>query len=688
MVRALSTGAVCAPAPRLISRVPPNPRPPMKNREWNLRDHADAIRFLAMDAVEAAKSGHPGMPMGMADVATVLFTQFLKFDATAPGWPDRDRFILSAGHGSMLLYALAYLTGYERMTIDEIRNFRQLHSLTPGHPEVDVSIGAEMTTGPLGQGISTAVGFALAERLLAARFGSDLVDHFTYVIASDGDLQEGISHEASSLAGHLSLGKLIVLWDDNSIQIDGSTGLAFTEKVGARYEAYGWHVQTVDGHDPAAIAAAITAAQTDARPSLIACKTVIGFGAPTKGGTKDCHGSPLGAEEIAKTREALGWTHEPFTVPQAILEDWREAGRRGQAARNAWEKRFAAAPQGPLLKQALSGTIPAATTAALAALKDKILADKPALATRVASGNALEAVVPTLPTLIGGSADLTPSNNTKTKSARAVTAADFSGQYIHYGVREHAMAAAMNGMALHGGIIPYGGTFLQFTDYCRPAIRLAALMKTRSIFVMTHDSIGLGEDGPTHQPVEHVAALRAIPNLLVFRPCDAVETAEAWEIALGTATSPSVLALTRQNLPTLRSDARENLTAKGGYVLFPATGVHRVTLIATGSEVEIAAKARSALEAAGIGTSVVSLPCWSLFEAQSESYRAGVIPANTLKIGIEAGVRMGWDRWIGPDGIFIGMKSFGESAPYQKLYEHFGITEKAVVEAAKARLSA
>jgi transketolase len=639
-----------------------------------------------MDAVEKAKSGHPGMPMGMADVATVLFSRFLKFDAAAPAWPDRDRFILSAGHGSMLLYALAYLTGYEAMTIDEIRNFRQLHSKTPGHPEIDLSIGAEMTTGPLGQGIATAVGFALAERLLAARFGSDLVDHFTYVIASDGDLQEGISHEASSLAGHWSLGRLIVLWDDNDIQIDGPTGLAFSENVGARYAAYGWHVQTIDGHDPAAIEAAIAAAQTDPRPSLIACKTVIGFGAPTKGGTKDCHGSPLGAEEIAKTREALGWSDEPFSVPASVLAAWRDIGRRGRAAREAWEKRLAAAPQGALLKQALAGALGEAARAAFAGLKDKLIAEAPALATRVASGAVLDAILPAMPTLIGGSADLTPSNNTKGKSSRAVTRADFSGQYIHYGVREHGMAAAMNGMALHGGLIPYGGTFLQFTDYCRPAIRLAALMKVRSIFVMTHDSIGLGEDGPTHQPVEHVAALRAIPNLLVFRPCDAVETAEAWEIALDTATSPSVLALTRQNLAALRTSAAENLTAKGGYVLMPASAPHRVTLIATGSEVEIAAKARTALEAAGIGTSVVSLPCWALFEAQSESYRASVIPANTLKIGIEAGVRLGWDRWIGPEGAFIGMKSFGESAPYQKLYEHFGITEAAVIAAAKARL--
>lgn len=651
---------------------------------------ASAIRALSMDAVEAAKSGHPGMPMGMADVATVLFTQYLKFDPKNPSWPDRDRFVLSAGHGSMLIYSLAYLTGYERMTIDEIKRFRQLGSLTPGHPEVDPSLGIEMTTGPLGQGVSTAVGMALAERITNARFGDELIDHYTYVIASDGDLMEGVSHEACSLAGHLGLNRLIVLWDDNHISIDGSTDLSFTDDTQARFRSYGWNTIAVDGHDTDAVSKAIAQARTSTdKPTLIACRTIIGKGAPNKANTHGCHGSPLGADEVAATRTAIGWTHEPFVVPDEVLSAWRAAGTRSADAYAAWTGRRATLTEGAgkAFDEAFGRGVPSALTDTIVAFKQKVSAEKPSWATRVASGNTLEVLVPAIHELIGGSADLTPSNNTKVKNTADVKGkGEFAGRYVRYGVREHGMATLMNGMTLHGGIIPYGGTFMQFADYCRPSIRLAALMKQRTIFVMTHDSIGLGEDGPTHQPVEHLAALRAIPNLLVLRPADAVETAECWQIALEATGSPSVLALTRQNVPTLRTEhTAENLSARGAYVLAEAEGERKATILATGSEVSLAMEARKALQAQGIGTAVVSMPSWELFERQDDAYKASVLGTG-VRVGVEAAIRLGWDRWLGDKGAFVGMAGFGESAPYQELYKHFGITAEAVVDAVKARL--
>ncbi|MFS2009746.1 transketolase [Azospirillum sp. CT11-132] len=656
----------------------------------SLHTMASAIRALSMDAVEAAKSGHPGMPMGMADVATVLFTQYLKFDPKNPSWPDRDRFVLSAGHGSMLIYSLAYLTGYERMTIDEIKRFRQLGSLTPGHPEVDPSLGIEMTTGPLGQGVSTAVGMALAERITNARFGDELIDHYTYVIASDGDLMEGVSHEACSLAGHLGLNRLIVLWDDNHISIDGSTDLSFTDDTQARFRSYGWNTIAVDGHDTDAVSKAIAQARTSTdKPTLIACRTIIGKGAPNKANTHGCHGSPLGADEVAATRTAIGWTHEPFVVPDEVLSAWRAAGTRSADAYAAWAGRRATLTEGAgkAFDEAFGRGVPSALADTIVAFKQKVSAEKPSWATRVASGNTLEVLVPAIHELIGGSADLTPSNNTKVKNTADVKGkGEFAGRYVRYGVREHGMATLMNGMTLHGGIIPYGGTFMQFADYCRPSIRLAALMKQRTIFVMTHDSIGLGEDGPTHQPVEHLAALRAIPNLLVLRPADAVETAECWQIALEATGSPSVLALTRQNVPTLRTEhTAENLSARGAYVLAEAEGERKATILATGSEVSLAMEARKALQAQGIGTAVVSMPSWELFERQDDAYKASVL-GNGVRVGVEAAIRLGWDRWLGANGAFVGMAGFGESAPYQELYKHFGITAEAVVDAVKARL--
>ncbi len=649
---------------------------------------ATAIRALSMDAVEAAKSGHPGMPMGMADVATVLFTRFLKFDPARPDWPDRDRFVLSAGHGSMLLYSLLYLTGYADMTIDELRNFRQLGSRTAGHPEYGHASGIETTTGPLGQGLGNAVGMALAERVLAARFGDKLVNHHTYAIAGDGCLMEGISHEAASLAGHLRLGKLIVLFDDNGISIDGPTSLSVSDDQQARFAAYGWHVQAVDGHDPEAIAAAIAAAQETEQPSLIACKTIIGYGAPTKAGSAKTHGAALGAAEIAGAREKLGWPYAPFVVPDEILGAWRRAGSRGAPAATAWEKRLAECDGKTRseFKRRIAGELPKNWTEGLAALKRTAIAEAPEIATRVASQRAIEALVPYLPELVGGSADLTGSNNTLVSDQIAIGPGMFAGSYVYYGVREHAMAAAMNGLALHGGVIPYGGTFLVFTDYCRPSIRLSALMGQRVIYVMTHDSIGLGEDGPTHQPVEHLAALRAIPNLNVFRPADLVETAECWEVAIATRDRPSVLALTRQAVPSLRRDGSENLSAYGGYIMAPADNARQVTLIASGSEVAIAMAAQTLLAADGIAAAVVSLPCWKLFQAQPAHYRDEVLGPGSLRVGIEAAGAFGWDTWLAPDGAFVGMSGFGASAPAESLYEHFKITPQAVVDAVKARL--
>ncbi|HUT48669.1 MAG TPA: transketolase [Alphaproteobacteria bacterium] len=652
---------------------------------------ANAIRALAMDAVEAAKSGHPGMPMGMADVATVLFTRHLNFDPSHPDWPDRDRFVLSAGHGSMLLYALLYLTGYEDMTLEQLRDFRQLGARTAGHPEYGHASGIETTTGPLGQGLANAVGMALAERLLAERFGAAAVDHHTYVIAGDGCLMEGISHEAISLAGHLKLDRLVVLFDDNSISIDGPTDLSVTDDQLARFAACGWAVRAVDGHDPEAVDQAIAAAKTEDAPSLIACRTTIAYGAPTKAGTSGAHGSPLGADEIAGTRSALGWPHAPFEVPGDILAAWRAAGGRGARARANWQSRIAALDDETRgeFERLLSGRLPEEFGEAIAAVKRAAAGDKPKQATRISSGKTLDALAAVMPELVGGSADLTGSNNTKASSEAVVTPGSFPlPAYVYYGVREHAMAAVMNGLALHKGVVPYGGTFLVFTDYARPSIRLSALMGLRVVYVMTHDSIGLGEDGPTHQPVEHLAALRAIPNLNVFRPADASETAECWALALENTGTPSVLALTRQGLPEQRDAyTEENRCARGAYVLAEAEGARAVTLIATGSEVEIAMQARQALQAEGVATAVISMPCWDLFEAQDEAYQAAVLgAAGGVRVAVEAAIGFGWERWIGANGAFVGMKSFGASAPADELYEHFGITAEAVVAAAKERL--
>ncbi len=650
---------------------------------------ANAIRFLSADAVQKANSGHPGMPMGMADVATVLFTRFLKYDATDPRWPDRDRFVLSAGHGSMLLYSLMYLTGYPDMTLEQIKNFRQLGSITAGHPEHGHASAAETTTGPLGQGLANAVGMAIAERLLAARFGAEAVDHRTYVIVGDGCLMEGISHEAISLAGHLRLNKLIVLFDDNHISIDGPTDLTVSDDQRKRFEASGWNTWAVDGHDPQAVADALAAAQGSDKPAMIACRTVIGFGAPTLAGTAKTHGSPLGDTEIQGAREKLGWAHAPFVVPGDVLALWRTAGARGAERHAEWSARLARLPSEKRteFQRLMNGGLPANWESAVTELKKKTAAERPKVATRQSSQTVLDALTAVIPEMIGGSADLTGSNNTKAGGMKPVTAADFSGRYIYYGVREHGMAAAMNGMALHGGIIPYGGTFLVFTDYCRPAIRLSALMGQRVIYVMTHDSIGLGEDGPTHQPVEHLAALRAIPNLLVMRPCDTVETAECWAAALKEKSRPAVLALTRQNLPTLRTvHTDDNLCLKGGYILAEADGTRRATLIATGSEVSIAMDARAQLQADGIPTVVVSMPCWQFFDAQPENYRRQVLGDAPARVAIEAASPFGWERYVGASGAVIGLTGFGASAPAPDLYKHFGITAEAAVQAVRARL--
>jgi transketolase len=652
---------------------------------------ANAIRALAMDAVEQAKAGHPGLPMGAADVATVLFTRFLKFDPADPAWPDRDRFVLSAGHGSMLIYALLHLLGYERMTIEEIKRFRQLGSLTPGHPENFVTPGVETTTGPLGQGLGNAVGMAIAERHLAAAFGADIVDHRTYVLASDGDLMEGISQEAIALGGHLKLNKLTVLFDDNGISIDGPLSLADSVDQVKRFEAAGWAAVRVDGHDPEAIAEAIAKAQGSDRPTLIACRTTIGFGAPSKAGTEKCHGSPLGAEEIKGARERLGWSEPPFVVPADVHELWRGAALAGKAVHAAWNDRLAAlAPERRAeFERRLRGDLPKdALAAAARSVKEKLAATPKEVATRAASETALEALAAAVPEMIGGSADLTGSNNTKPKGMAVLSAADHSGRFIHYGVREHGMGAAMNGMTLHGGVIPYSGTFLVFSDYCRPAIRLAALAGLRVIHVMTHDSIGLGEDGPTHQPVEHLAALRAMPNLYVFRPCDAVETVECWQLALENADSPSILALTRQNLPQLRLGYEaENRCAAGAYEIAPAEkDAAEVSLFASGSEVAIAIEARKFLRERGVFSRVVSVPCFELFRALPVAARSKIIGDAAVKVAVEAAVRQGWDEIIGSDGVFVGMTTFGASAPSKELYKHFGITPEKVAAAALGRL--
>ncbi len=649
------------------------------------RHMANAIRALAVDAIEKANSGHPGMPMGFADVATVLWSRFHKFDAADPRWPDRDRFVLSAGHGSMLLYALLHLTGHAGMEIEQIERFRQLHSNTPGHPEYGVHPAIETTTGPLGQGIATAVGMALAERMLAARFGRSLVDHRTWVVVGDGCLMEGISHEAIDLAGHLKLNKLTVLWDDNRITIDGPTSVATSTDQLKRFADAGWAVKQVDGHDPAQIAAGLSMAVRSKKPTLIACRTIIGFGAPNKAGTAGVHGAVLGAAEAKAAKEMLGWTYPPFEVPSEIREQWHQVGTRGATPRRAWLKRLAHHPQRAEFERVMAGRLPENFREAVAAFRAQVAEKRPVLAGRASGQKTLEALVPVLPELVGGSADLTPANLTAAPGMAPVVPGNYAGRYLHFGIREHGMAAAMNGLAVHGGFIPYGGTFLCFADYMRPALRISALMRQRVIYVMTHDSIGVGEDGPTHQPIEHLASLRAMPNLFVLRPGDAVEVAEAWEIALRRTEGPSMLVLSRQPLPALRTDGVENRSVRGGYVLAEANGPRAATLIATGSEVSIAMEAREKLAAAGVPVAVVSLPCWELFAAQDENWRAGVL-GGVPRFGIEAAGPMGWERWLGPDGTFIGMNGFGASAKPEDLYREFGITADAIADTVRRKL--
>lgn len=652
----------------------------------DLKHMANAIRALSMDAVEKANSGHPGMPMGMADVATVLYSKFLKFDPKNPEWEDRDRFVLSGGHGSMLLYALNYLTGYEKMSIDQLKNFRQLGSITAGHPEIEHDAGIETTTGPLGQGIATAVGMALGERILNARYGTDIIDHYTYVMCGDGDLMEGISHEACSLAGHLNLNKMIVLYDDNSISIDGSTDLTFIDNTPERFKAYGWNTETVDGHDFDQIEAAIARAQQSDKPTLISCKTKIGYGAPTKEGSASSHGAPLGGDEIKGTRENLNWPYEPFEIPEDVLSFWREAGSRHSDTFKAWTDKRNSFERAECFTKAHAGNYSGAIAPVIAELKEYFATEKPKDATRKTSGKCLEKLVDRLWLMIGGSADLTGSNNTKVGTSKVIDSNDYGGNYVNYGVREHAMAAAMNGLAIHGALLPYAGTFLQFADYSRPAIRLAALMKQRVVHVMTHDSIGLGEDGPTHQPVEHLAALRAIPNCYTFRPCDGVETAESWEAAINMQDAPSVLALTRQGLPTLCDNRSENMVSKGAYILMENSSAPELTLFASGSEVSLAAEAYTELSK-DYKVRLVSVPCMDLFWEQDGEYIQSLVCNNSKKIAVEAGVRQGWDALIGAHSAFIGMDSFGASAPAGDLFKHFGITSDAIIELAKKKLN-
>ena len=643
---------------------------------------ADAIRFLAMDGVQTANSGHPGMPMGMADAAVALFADHIHVDPTCPTWPDRDRFILSAGHGSMLHYALNHLLGYKDMDAGQLKQFRQLGARTAGHPEYGHADGIETTTGPLGQGITTAVGMALAERRLASQFGRALVDHFTYVIAGDGCLMEGISHEAIDMAGHLKLGRLIVLWDDNDISIDGNTDIATSTNQLARFKAAGWQVTRVDGHDSDAVSAAIDVAKKSRKPSLIACKTVIGFGAPTLAGSHKTHGAPLGDDEIQATRTALGWDHPPFEIPSDIRSLWQEIATRGLDMRTHWQARLDSSVKKSRFERAMSGELPKALATRMRRYKKQLKAELPKVASRQASQMALEVINAAVPTMVGGSADLTGSNLTKTSQMRSITPGNYRGNYVHYGIREHAMGAVMNGMALHGGMIPYGGTFLVFSDYMRGSMRLSALMKQRVIYVLTHDSIGLGEDGPTHQPIEHLAMLRATPNMNVYRPCDAVETAEAWEIALESSETPSVMALSRQGLPTVRTErTNENLTQKGGYILRNVRGARDITVMATGSEVAIALDAADVLKDQGYNVAVVSMPCWELFDQQSDQYRQSVL-GSAPRIAIEALIGFGWDRYLRTQDVFIGMHDFGASGPAPELYQHFGITKERICETA------
>ncbi|CCM77145.1 transketolase [Rhizobium mesoamericanum] len=662
-------------------------------KDPHLRRLANCIRFLSMDAVQKAKSGHPGMPMGMADIATVLFSEFMKFDSKDPYWYDRDRFLISNGHGSMMLYSLLYLTGYEDMTIDEIENFRQIGSRTAGHPEYHHATGIETTTGPLGQGLANGVGMALAERIMNAKFGDNLSNHYTYVFHGDGCLMEGISQEAIALAGHLKLGKLIYFWDDNSISIDGATSLAESDDHVARFRSANWHVQQIDGHDTDAIRTAIVEAQKVVdRPSMIDCKTIIGFGFPTKAGTQKAHSDAPGEEEIAGARKLLDWSSPPFEIPGDLLEAWRSIGAKGKNERMAWAVRVQTA-NGEIcaeFERRMKGELPHEWRKAIDAAKKELLASEKDLATRQASGTVLNHLAEALPELIGGSADLTPSNNTKAKSQVEIAPGQYAGSYIHYGVREHGMAAVINGIALHGGLIPYGGTFLTFSDYARPAIRLAAMMEIRSIFVMTHDSIGLGEDGPTHQPVEHLSALRAIPGLAVYRPGDPIETAECWEAILDAPRRAALIALSRQPMPLLRKEpGSENLSAKGGYVLLEASGGERqLTIMATGSELHLAVQAREQLQAKGVRTAVVSMPCRLLFEAQSPDYRQQVLGPRSARVAVEAAVQDSWDRYLGFDGRFIGMHSFGASGKIDDVYKKFGITVDAVVKASEEAMAA
>jgi transketolase len=654
------------------------------DQNLDLKTMANAIRALSMDAVQAATSGHPGMPMGMADVATVLYSKFLKFNPKHPEWPNRDRVVLSGGHGSMLLYSLNYLTGYDKMTLSQIKNFRQFGSITAGHPEIEQDAGIETTTGPLGQGIATAVGMAIAERKLNVRYGDELINHYTYVMCGDGDLMEGISHEACSLAGHLNLNKMIMLYDDNSISIDGSTDLSFTEDTPKRFEAYGWNVSSVDGHDMSDIEAAIAKAQDSDKPTLICCKTKIGYGAPTKEGSAASHGAPLGEEELAGAKKNLGWDHGPFEIPDDVLSQWRSLNF---ADVGAWDAVLSGHNMEECFTKFHGKDFSKAIAPVIAKLKADFAAEKPKKATRQTSGMCLEKLVDKLWLMVGGSADLTGSNNTKVGASEILDDQNYGGNYVNYGVREHAMAAAMNGMAVHSPIVPYAGTFMQFADYSRPAIRLGALMKQRVIHVMTHDSIGLGEDGPTHQPVEHLAALRAIPNVDVYRPCDGIETAEAWELAINDMEGPSVMALTRQGLPTLCENREENMVAKGAYILRESSSDKpQVTLFASGSEVEIAANAYDELVADGVAVRLVSVPCLDRFQEQDGEYIQNLICNDSIKVAVEAGIRQGWDGLIGAHSTFIGMNSFGASAPAGELYKHFGITSEAVVEAVRKKL--
>ncbi len=653
--------------------------------ENQLQPMADAIRVLTMDAVEHAQSGHPGMPMGMADVATVLFAKFLKFDASAPQWFDRDRFVLSAGHGSMLLYSLLYLTGYQDMTLEEIKNFRQWGSRCAGHPEHGEAEGIETTTGPLGQGLGNAVGMALAEKMMGAEFGKELVDHKMYVIVGDGCLMEGISHEAISLAGHLCLNNLIVLFDDNQISIDGPTNLAVTDNQRLRFEASHWEVIEIDGHNFIEIEAALQKAQTATKPVFIACKTQIAKGSPHKAGTAAVHGAPLGEEEVRATRQNLDWPYPAFEIPENILSAWREVGRRNKEKRKAWEKRLSQNENKAEIERRIRKALPHNWKKPIQNLLETFVAQQTSVASRQSSQMILDVLAAEIPELVGGSADLTGSNNTKAKNMIPIRPNNYKGRYIHYGVREHGMAAAMNGMALHGGLIPYGGTFLVFTDYCRPAIRLAALMGIRVIYVMTHDSIGLGEDGPTHQPIEHLASLRAIPNLRVFRPCDAVEVGECWMLALESTNSPSVIALTRQKLNLLRKEVSHNLSAQGAYILKDAQGIREVTLLASGSEVQIALKAQEILESKSIHTAVISMPCWELFEKQDQMYKDTILGKNTFRVAIEAASSMGWEKYVGDEGITLGLNHFGASAPYEILYQKFGLTAENIVKIVERR---